>query len=61
MQIDYGALAPEIVISAAACVILVLDLGLRGRARVLGNQLALGAVALAFVFAVRHARTHRRA
>ena len=34
VQIDYGALAPEIIIAAAACLILVLDLGLRGRARV---------------------------
>ncbi len=50
MQIDYGALAPEILISAAACLILVLDLALRGRARVLGNQLALASVMLAFVF-----------
>ncbi len=49
MQVDYGALAPEIVIAAAACFILVLDLGLRGRSRVLGNWLALAAVGLAFV------------
>jgi NADH-quinone oxidoreductase subunit N len=52
VQIDYGALGPEIVISAAACVILVLDLALRGRTRVLGNWLALVAVGLAFVLAV---------
>lgn len=50
MQVDYGALAPEIVITAAACVILVLDLALRGRQRVLGNQLALASVIVAFVF-----------
>ena len=51
MQVDYGALAPEIVISAALCTILLLDLSLRGRARVLGNVIALGAVLVAFALA----------
>ena len=51
MQIDYGALAPELVISAAACAILLLDLAVRGRARVLGNAIALGAVLVAFALA----------
>ncbi len=50
MQIDYGALAPEIVISASACLVLVLDLGLRGRNRVVGNYIALGATLLALIF-----------
>jgi NADH-quinone oxidoreductase subunit N len=49
VQIDYGALAPEIVIGAAACLILVLDLALRGPGRVLANWFALGSVGVAFV------------
>jgi NADH-quinone oxidoreductase subunit N len=52
VQIDYAALAPEIVISAAACLILVLDLALRGRTRVVANWLAFLAVDLAFVLAL---------
>lgn len=51
MSIDYAALAPELIVSATACVVLVLDLALRGRARVYGNGIALGAVLLALVSA----------
>lgn len=49
MSIDYAALAPEIVVTSAACLIVVLDLALRGRGRVLSAWLALASVALAFV------------
>ncbi len=51
MRIDYAALAPEIVVTAAACLILLIDLTLRGRARVFSGWLALASVALAFVLA----------
>jgi NADH-quinone oxidoreductase subunit N len=51
VQIDYAALAPEIVITAALCVVLVLDLALRGQARVFGNVIALGSVLVAFALA----------
>ncbi|MGH2760349.1 MAG: NADH-quinone oxidoreductase subunit N [Actinomycetota bacterium] len=49
MTVDYGALAPEIILTAAACVVLLVDLGLRGRARVFSAWIGLAAVALAFV------------
>ena len=50
MNVDYAALAPEIVITAAACFVLVLDLALRGRSRVLSAWVAIGAVAVATLF-----------
>lgn len=49
MAIDYGALAPEIILATAACVVLLVDLGLRGRARVFSAWIGLGGVVLAFV------------
>jgi NADH-quinone oxidoreductase subunit N len=48
VQIDYGALAPEIVIASAACLILLLDLGLRGRPRVINHYIALASTVIAF-------------
>ncbi len=49
MQIDYGALAPEIIVAGAACLVLVLDLALRGRARVASAYIGLVAVVLGLV------------
>ncbi len=53
MQIDYAALAPELIISAAACFVLIVDLALRGRARVFSAVLAMWAVFAAFVIEAR--------
>jgi NADH-quinone oxidoreductase subunit N len=61
VQIDYGALAPEIIITAAACLILVMDLALRGRARVINLYVALGASILALIAAVLLLGTGARA
>jgi NADH-quinone oxidoreductase subunit N len=47
LSIDYAALAPEIVVAAAACGILMLDLVLKGRSRSLNLYLALASVVLA--------------
>lgn len=47
MQVNYGALAPELVITGAACLVLVVDLALRGKARVWSNIIALIAVLIA--------------
>lgn len=52
MQIDYAALAPEIVVASAACLIVVLDLALRGRSRTLTAQFALAALVLSFVLTI---------
>jgi NADH-quinone oxidoreductase subunit N len=52
LAIDYGALAPEIIVAATACVVLLVDLGLRGRARVFSAWIGLGGVVLAFVAAL---------
>ncbi|MEX0874817.1 MAG: NADH-quinone oxidoreductase subunit N [Actinomycetota bacterium] len=49
MQIDYAALAPEIIVTAAACLVLLIDLVLRGRARVLTAYIGLASVLLALV------------
>ena len=49
MIIDYAALAPEIVIAAAACVVLLADFALRAQTRVLTAWIGFAAVVLAFV------------
>lgn len=41
MRVDYAALTPELIVAGTACLVLVLDLGLRGRARVASGVLAL--------------------
>ncbi len=48
MSIDYAALAPEIVVASAACLIVIFDLALRGRARVFSAIAGLAAVLVAF-------------
>jgi NADH-quinone oxidoreductase subunit N len=60
LQIDYAALAPEIIIAAAACFILIADLALKGRARVFGNVTALGATVLALLATVSLYGTDQR-
>jgi NADH-quinone oxidoreductase subunit N len=47
LQIDYTALAPEIVVASTACILVVVDLGLRGKARVFSGVIALVAVLVA--------------
>jgi NADH-quinone oxidoreductase subunit N len=49
VRIDYAALSPELVITGAACVVLLLDLALRGRARVISGYVALSSTLLALV------------
>ncbi len=49
MQIDYAALAPELVVTGAACLVLLVDLALRGRARVASAYIGLAAVLLALL------------
>lgn len=41
MLIDYASITPELKVAFAACVLLVVDLGFRGRARVVSGYLAL--------------------
>lgn len=53
MPIDYAALAPEIVVTSAACVILLADLVLRGRHRVFSAWFGFGSVVLALLLTVR--------
>jgi NADH-quinone oxidoreductase subunit N len=52
VSVDYAALAPEIVISAAACLLVVVDLALRGRTRVLAGWFGFTAVVLAFLLTI---------
>lgn len=47
MRVDYAALAPEIIVSGAACLILLADLALRGRIRVVSGFAALVSVVAA--------------
>ncbi len=49
MQIDYLALAPEIIVFAAACAVLMIDLVLNERTRMLTGVVAFGAVVLSLV------------
>jgi NADH-quinone oxidoreductase subunit N len=60
MQIDYAALAPEIIVSAAACFVLVVDLVLRARARVFSAVFAMWATFAAFIVEARMLRTGPR-
>jgi NADH-quinone oxidoreductase subunit N len=49
VRIDYLALAPELIVTGAACFILVLDLALRGKARSFATVLGLFSTAAAFI------------
>jgi len=49
VRIDYGALSPELVVTGAACLVLLLDIGLRGRARVISGYIGVVSVLLALV------------
>jgi NADH-quinone oxidoreductase subunit N len=53
LRIDYAALAPEIVVAGAACLILLADLALRGRLRVLNAWFAFGSMLLALLLTGR--------
>ncbi|HVE91636.1 MAG TPA: NADH-quinone oxidoreductase subunit N [Actinomycetota bacterium] len=48
-SIDYAAAAPEIIVSAGLCLVLVVDLVLRGQARVMAGWLSLSTLAAAAV------------
>lgn len=49
MRIDYAALSPELVVTGAACLVLLMDLALRGRTRVLSGYVGLVSCLLALV------------
>lgn len=52
MRVDYAALAPEIVVASAACLLVVIDLALRGRSRALAGWFGLASVVVAFVLTI---------
>jgi NADH-quinone oxidoreductase subunit N len=52
VRIDYAALAPEMVVATTACLLVVIDLGLRGKNRVFSGVIALIAVLVALVLAI---------
>lgn len=52
MRIDYATVAPELFLSGAICVILIVDLALRGASRVLTGVMALVATVIAGVLLV---------
>jgi NADH-quinone oxidoreductase subunit N len=52
MRTNYAAIAPEIIVAAAACIALVVDLALRGRARIASAILSLVAVLGALASAI---------
>jgi NADH-quinone oxidoreductase subunit N len=52
VQIDYAALLPEIIVAAAACLVLMVDLTTRGRGRAAGNVIALFATGFALLATV---------
>jgi NADH-quinone oxidoreductase subunit N len=52
VRVDYAALAPEIVVAGAACFLVVFDLVLRGRMRVVSGFVGLASVVVAFVLAL---------
>ena len=51
MRVDYSLLAPELIVTTAACLILLLDLGLRGATRVVSGYISAGSIVLAGIFA----------
>ena len=50
MRVSYSLLAPELVVTTAACVILLIDLALRGPMRVYSGYIAMLSVAIAALF-----------
>ncbi len=52
MRISYGALLPELIVTGAACIVLLLDLALRGRQRVISAWFALASVLLALILII---------
>ena len=52
MRVDYAALAPELVVTSAACLVILADLALRGRARAFAGYFGLLSLLVALALTV---------